>query len=200
MTIDRNLITGCVLAGGQGRRMGGVDKGLQLLRGRPLVGLALQRLAPQVGALMVNANRNLDAYAAFGVPVWPDTLPGHPGPLAGFATALAHCETPWLATVPCDAPLFPADLVQRLADAAEAAGARLAYACTVEDGRTQPQPVFALLNTSLRAGLDRFLAEGGRKIDRWADGEGAVRVAFDDAQAFANANTPGELHALDAER
>ncbi|MBS0593652.1 MAG: molybdenum cofactor guanylyltransferase MobA [Proteobacteria bacterium] len=200
--IERAQITGCVLAGGQGSRMGGLDKGLQPFRGLPLAQHALQRLAPQVGALMLNANRNPERYAAFGVPVWPDAIEGFAGPLAGFAAGLAHCATPWLLTVPCDTPLFPADLAVRLAAAADAAGAALAYACTREDGRVLPQPAFCLMHASLLASLERYLAEGGRKITPWARAEGAAAAVFDrpgdDPTAFANANTPAELAALQA--
>ena len=105
--IDTSQITGLVLAGGRGSRMGGVDKGLQAYRGMPLAMHALLRLGPQVGEMMVNANRNLAAYESLGVPVWPDALPDYPGPLAGFLTGLERCTTPFLATVPCDSPHFP---------------------------------------------------------------------------------------------
>ena len=115
MTIAREDITGLVLAGGRGSRMGGVDKGLQNHHGVPLAMHALLRLAPQVGSTMINANRNLAAYESMGVPVWPDALPDYAGPLAGFLAGLERCETPWLVTVPCDSPLFPDDLVARLA-------------------------------------------------------------------------------------
>lgn len=198
MTIARTQITGLVLAGGRGSRMGGVDKGLQTLDGQPLVWHALQRLAPQVGALAVNANRNLAAYGAFGAPVWPDALTDYPGPLAGMLAGLEHCTTPWLVTVPCDTPRFPADLVQRLADAAAAAQAEVAVAATVEDGKVQPQPVFCLLHRDLRETLARFLASGQRKIDRFTGAQRHVLVDFDDAAAFANANTADELQALRA--
>jgi molybdopterin-guanine dinucleotide biosynthesis protein A len=193
--LPRTDITGLVLAGGRGSRMGGVDKGLQPWQGQPLVQHALQRLAPQVGPLMVNANRNLDAYRAFGVPVWPDEMPDHPGPLAGFLAGLQHCRTPWLVTVPCDSPRFPADLVRRLADALQHAGADLALAATREGDRLQPQPVFCLLRTSLRDDLRAFLHQGGRKIDAWTGRQRQVVVAFDDAGAFFNANTPEDLRA-----
>ena len=117
--IAREQITGLVLAGGRGSRMGGVDKGLQSYHGVPLALHALLRLAPQVGSAMINANRNLAAYESFGVPVWPDALPDFAGPLAGFLAGLEHCETPYLVTLPCDSPLFPEDLVARLAQALE---------------------------------------------------------------------------------
>lgn len=202
-------ITGLVLAGGRGTRMGGVDKGLLPFRGLPLAQHALQRLAPQVGSCMVNANRHLERYAAFGVPVYPDSLADYAGPLAGFLCGLAHCSTPWLLTVPCDTPLFPHDLAQRLARAAAAENAEIAFAAAPEidaQGHTRwrDQPVFCLLQASLRPSLLRYTADGGRKIDAWARAQRCISVAFDqpgdDARAFANANTPQELHALEHAR
>lgn len=196
-------ITGLVLAGGRGSRMGGVDKGLQPFDGVPLALHALRRLQPQVGAMLVNANRNRAAYEAFGAPVWPDLLPDFAGPLAGFMTGLAHCETPYLVTVPCDSPLFPLDLVARLAAALEQNGAELALAAGFDrPGATEPrtQPVFCLLHASLRASLERFIAGGGRKIDAWTAQHRTVIVPFDgpaDVRAFFNANTEGELRALE---
>jgi molybdopterin-guanine dinucleotide biosynthesis protein A len=196
MTIAIDDITGLILAGGRGSRMGGVDKGLQNHRGIPLAMHALMRLSPQVGALMINANRNLGAYEAMGAPVWPDALPDFAGPLAGFLAGLEHCETPWLVTVPCDTPDFPLDLVARLADAADAAGAPIALAAAPEDGVQRPQPVFCLMRAELMESLVAFTADGGRKIDRWTALHGAVQVPFDDARAFFNANTLAELHQL----
>ena len=148
---DRQDITGLILAGGRGSRMGGVDKGLQTHRGVALAMHALMRLAPQVGRVMINANRNLGAYESMGVPVWPDTLADYAGPLAGFLTGLEHCETPYLMTVPCDSPLFPDDLVARLAHALVEADAEIAMAATREGGVLQVQPVFCLM----RAGAAR---------------------------------------------
>lgn len=191
--IDKQHITGLILAGGRGSRMGGVDKGLQNHHGVPMALQALMRLAPQVGEIMINANRNLGAYEAFGVPVWPDTVPDYAGPLAGFLTGLERCETPYLVTVPCDSPLFPHDLVRRLADALEAADAEIAMAATVEDGALQVQPVFCLMKTELVESLLRFTQGGQRKIDKWTAQHRCVEVRFDDAQAFANANTRDEL-------
>ncbi len=196
MTIPRDHITGLVLAGGRGSRMGGVDKGLQPYRGMPLALHTLLRLGDQVGEVMVNANRNLGAYESLGVPVWPDALPDFAGPLAGFLAGLERCETPWLVTVPCDTPDFPADLVARLAAAADAAGAKLAMAAAPEDGVPRAQPVFCLIHASLMESLVRFTQEGGRKIDRWTAQHGCVLVPFDDARAFFNANTLDELRAL----
>lgn len=200
--IEPKDITGLILAGGRGSRMGGIDKGLQNFRGVPLVMHAVLRLGPQVGELMVNANRNLGAYESLGVPVWPDALPDFAGPLAGFLAGLEQCQTPWLVTVPCDTPLFPADLVARLAQAAEAGDAEIAMAATralgsAEGSEPQVQPVFCLLKTSLMESLLRFTQEGGRKIDRWTAQHRCVVVAFDDEAAFSNANTLAELQALE---
>ena len=194
--ITRDDITGLVLAGGRGSRMGGVDKGLQLHRGVPLAQHALQRLAPQVGPRMVNANRHFEAYAAFGVPVWPDALPDYPGPLAGFLAGLAHCTTAWLATVPCDTPGFPSDLVARLAEALQAGDAELAMAATAGPDGPQPQPVFCLLSAGLMPSLLEFTRSGQRKIDRWTARHRCAQVVFDDSEAFFNANTADELRRL----
>ena len=194
--IDKQDITGLILAGGRGSRMGGADKGLQNYRGMPLATHALMRLAPQVGEVMVNANRNLGAYESMGVPVWPDTLADYAGPLAGFLTGLERCETPYLVSVPCDSPLFPLDLVARLAQALEAAGAEIAMAATLENGVLQVQPVFCLMKAEVMESLVQFTHNGQRKIDKWTALHRCVEVAFDDAQAFANANTADELHRL----
>jgi molybdopterin-guanine dinucleotide biosynthesis protein A len=189
-------ITGLVLAGGRGSRMGGVDKGLQMHRGVPLALHALLRLSPQVGAVMINANRNLAAYESMGVPVWPDASGEYAGPLAGWLAGLEHCETPWLATVPCDTPGFPLDLVARLAAAADEAGAEIAMAATLEDGQQRTQPVFCLLQSGLVESLVAFLNGGQRKIDRWTAQHRCVEVCSDDAQAFFNVNTLAELQGL----
>lgn len=199
-------ITGLVLAGGRGSRMGGVDKGLQNFHGTPLALNALMRLQMQegglVGDLMVNANRNLSAYEAFGTPVWPDTLDNFAGPLAGFLTGLERCETPWLLTVPCDSPRFPLDLVRRLAQAFESPDTEIAMAAAREDdGQWRSQPVFCLMKVDLLESLADFTRGGGRKIDHWTGQHRTVVVPFDrpddDPLAFANANTLDELHALE---
>ncbi|PLC04339.1 molybdenum cofactor guanylyltransferase MobA [Variovorax sp. RO1] len=201
-------ITGLVLAGGRGTRMGGVDKGLQLLQGEPLAAHAVQRLRPQVGGVLINANRNFAAYEALGVPVFADSVPDHPGPLAGMLSGLEHCPTPWLLTVPCDTPRFPPDLAARLAEALAADGhrARIAMASAPEtgpDGRTvlRPQPVFCLVHIELRDSLRRFVEDGGRKVGAWTAQHGAATVPFDrpgDApEAFFNANTLAELQTLE---
>jgi molybdopterin-guanine dinucleotide biosynthesis protein A len=194
-------ITGLILAGGRATRMGGVDKGLQNHAGMPLALHALLRLAPQVGQVLINANRNLAAYESMGAAVWPDALPDFPGPLAGFLAGLEHCETPWLVTVPCDTPNFPTDLVARLAQAALEADAEVAMAATREPDdsgqpRVQVQPVFCLLRASLLESLVRFTASGQRKIDKWTAQHRTVEVLFEDADAFFNANTLDELQRL----
>jgi molybdopterin-guanine dinucleotide biosynthesis protein A len=202
-------ITGLVLAGGRGSRMGGVDKGLQSFNGTPLALHAVLRLGMQVGEVMVNANRNLSAYESFGVPVWPDGLADYAGPLAGFLTGLERCETPYLLTVPCDTPLFPLDLARRLAHALAAEDAEIAMVSAPESDpgappALRPQPVFCLLRATLLESLVRFTKEGGRKIDRWTGQHRTVLVPFDrpgdHSHAFFNANTLAELHALEARR
>ena len=199
-------ITALVLAGGRGTRMGGVDKGLQTFNGTPLALHTLLRLQMQqgglIGEVMINANRNLAAYEAFGAPVWPDSLPDYAGPLAGFMTGLERCETPFLMTVPCDTPLFPPDLAVRLADALGRENADIAMAAArEEDGQIRTQPVFCLLRADLLESLVAFTHEGGRKIDRWTAMHKTVTVPFDqpddDPRAFFNANTLAELHSLE---
>ncbi|RYF56671.1 MAG: molybdenum cofactor guanylyltransferase MobA [Comamonadaceae bacterium] len=197
--IARQDVTGLVLAGGRGSRMGGVDKGLQLHRGQPLALHALRRLQPQVGTTLISANRNLAAYRAMGAPVWPDDIEDHAGPLAGLLTGLTHARTRWLVTVPCDTPDFPADLVARLAAAAATQDAEIAVAAAREEGASGPpraQPVFCLLRTDLIDSLRAYLHQGERKFGTWIAQHRAVEVVFDDAAAFFNANTVDELRQL----
>ena len=198
-------ITAVILAGGRGSRMGGVDKGLQNFNGVPLALHTLMRLGPQVGDVIINANRNLAAYESFGVPVWPDitSMGDYAGPLAGFMTGLERCETPYLLTIPCDTPLFPHDLVTRMADAFEANDADFAVASALEeDGQIKAQPVFCLMGTHMLESLMAFTHSGGRKIDAWTAQHKVVHVPFnlpsDDAYAFVNANTLAELHKLES--
>ena len=198
MAISRDDITGLILAGGRGSRMGGADKGLQNHLGIPLAMHALMRLEPQVGHIMINANRNLGAYDSFGVPVWPDALPDYPGPLAGFLAGLERCETDYLVTVPCDTPNFPTDLVERLAAALTAQDAEIAMAATNGADGIQVQPVFCLMRTGLMESLVRFTQSGQRKIDRWTAQHRCAEVLFDDEAAFFNANTAEELQQLQA--
>jgi molybdenum cofactor guanylyltransferase len=192
-------ITGLLLAGGRGSRMGHVDKGLQPFRGRTMAEHVIARLAPQVGSIAINANQNIERYAALGHTVWADDLAGFEGPLAGLETGLRRCGTPYLVTAPCDSPFLPADLVERLHAALVAQGADLALAETLEDGVLQQQPVFALVKTSALPHLSAFLAGGGRRMDGWYSAIQVVRVRFDDASAFRNINTLQELQQFENE-
>ena len=199
-------ITGLILAGGRGSRMGGIDKGLQNFHGLPLALQTLMRLQIQSQPLqevLINANRNLSAYESLGVPVWPDSIDGFAGPLAGFLTGLERCETPLLLTVPCDTPLFPLDLVERLVHALDSQDADLAMAAAPEaDGAVRTQPVFSLLKIELLESLVKFTQSGGRKIDAWTGQHRCAVVSFDlpgdSVNAFANANTLAELQQLEA--
>jgi molybdopterin-guanine dinucleotide biosynthesis protein A len=183
-------VTGLVLAGGQGRRMGGVDKGLQVLSGKPMIAHVLARLGPQVDEILINANRNVTEYMALGHAVIPDAIGGYAGPLAGLHVGLTHAAHPLVATVPCDSPFLPHDLVARLSSALSDNAADIAVARTFE----QPHPVFALVRRSVLPHLTQFLQEGGRKIDAWYATLQAIEVAFDDqADAFRNINTADEL-------
>lgn len=189
-----SAITGVVLAGGRGRRMGSVDKGLQLLRGKPLVAWVIERFAPQVDELLINANQNLDRYGGFGYRVIPDDIPGYAGPLAGLHRALSAARYGRIATVPCDSPFLPEDLVSRLASAMDAQSADLAVAKTGD----QPHPVFCLCNQAVLGSLTDFLTAGGRKIDAWYARVKTVEVPFDDiAAAFSNINTREELNGFE---
>ena len=198
MTI--NDITGLVLAGGRGSRMGGVDKGLQNHLGVPLALHALRRLAPQVAVTMINANRNLDSYRSMGIAVWPDEIPDYSGPLAGMLAGLAHCTTPYLVTVPCDTPNFPLDLVARLARGLNDIDGEIATASTREDGALRAQPVFCLMRAELRESLSAFVNSGQRKTGLWASQHRCAQVLFEDNSAFFNVNTLSELQQLQHDR
>ena len=188
-------ITGVVLAGGLGRRMGGVDKGLQLLGGRPLAAWVLERLLPQVDELLLNANQNIDAYAALGAPVIPDRIAGFVGPLAGLHSALAVARHPLVVTAPCDSPFVPLDLVARLLAGLEAAGADVAVART----RDQVHPVFCLCRRQLLPHLQAYLERGERQVQGWYRQLKVVEVGFDDqATAFDNLNTRSDLDGASA--
>ncbi len=187
-------VTGVVLAGGQGSRMGGVDKGLQPFRGRPMVAHVIERFAPQVDELLINANRNLEEYARFGHRVIADEIAGFAGPLAGFERGLAHAKGALVVTTPCDSPFLPKDLVARLRAALESQEAQLAVAKTGD----QAHPVFSLMRRDVHASLAAFLAGGQRKIDKWYAALRVVEVPFDDeAGAFLNINTREELANLE---
>ena len=181
-------VSGIVLAGGLGRRMGGVDKGLQLLRGKPMVSWVIARLAPQVSEIIVNANQNLQNYEKYGHRVVPDEIGGYAGPLAGLHAGLKAAAHPLVVTVPCDSPFLPPDLVSRLSE--QLKDHQVAVARTGD----QTHPVFALVRKSLLENLEAFLVGGGRKIDAWYGSLAYLEVRFDDeADAFRNINTPEEL-------
>ena len=192
--MQRGDITGLILAGGRGSRMGGVDKGLQVWRGLPLAQHVLRRLQPQVGPLVVNANRNLDAYRGWGSDVVEDAAPqSFGGPLAGFLAGLERCATRWLLAVPCDSPLLPSDLAARLGAELVAGHARIAHPRAA--GRVQP--IFCLMDAALRDDLRDFLAAGGSKIDAWSARHPTAIVDFPDPLAFENINTPDDLRRLE---
>ena len=189
-----SLVTGVILAGGQGRRMGGVDKGLKVLRGKPMVAWVLERFAPQVKEVLINANQNLERYAALGHRVIPDEIAGYAGPLAGLHRGLTEAAHALVATVPCDSPFLPSDLIQRLRGAIDNTESDVAVAKTGD----QPHPVFCLCRKSVLPGLTKFLAGGGRKIDAWYAKLKVVEVPFDDQPgAFSNINTEDELRAFE---
>jgi molybdopterin-guanine dinucleotide biosynthesis protein A len=191
-------ITGLILAGGRGSRMGNVDKGLQAFRGAPMAMHVLMRLAPQVDQVMINANQNLAAYEAICTSVWPDEMQGFAGPLAGLQTGLMHAETPYLVTAPCDSPFLPTDLVERLQAALLAQDADLAVAVTGDAEQRQPHPVFCLMKSSLLSHLTLFLQNGGRKIDAWYASLAVAEVHFADEDAFRNINTLDDLRRFEA--
>ena len=196
-----SMISALILAGGRGSRMGHVDKGLQPFRGTTMVQHVLERLAPQVGNVAINANQNLAAYAALKVPVWPDETTGFAGPLAGLEAGMRHCATPYMLSAPCDSPFLPGDLAARLFHALQSQGADVALAVTQEAGmRKQPHPVFCLVKTALLPVLSTYLAAGGRRVDGWYAELKVAEVLFDDSDAFRNINTLDELHSFDSAR
>jgi molybdopterin-guanine dinucleotide biosynthesis protein A len=192
-------ITGLILAGGRAQRMGGIDKGLILFHQKPLIESTITRLKSQVGPILINANRNITKYAGYGHPVIMDETPDFSGPLAGFSAGLKTCKTPYLLTTPCDSPLLPLDLRAKLATELEQGDCQLVYASSKEaDDKVWAQPVFCLMRTDLKASLDDFLKKGDLKIDRWFKELKSSTVIFEDANAFANVNTPEELQSLEA--
>jgi molybdopterin-guanine dinucleotide biosynthesis protein A len=183
-------VTGVILAGGRGTRMGSVDKGLKRLRGRPMIEWVIERFAPQVDEVLINANQNLETYGSFGHRVIPDEIAGYAGPLAGLHRGLAEAAHDLVATAPCDSPFLPTDLIRRLGTALSEQRAELAVAKTGD----QPHPVFCLCRKSALPGLTEFLGSGGRKIDAWYSRLSVVEVLFDDQpDAFSNVNTEADL-------
>jgi molybdopterin molybdotransferase len=205
LMINKQDITGLILAGGLGTRMGQRDKGMLPLHGQPLARHVLQRLAPQVGQLAISVHADAGDYARFGLPVWPDVLPGQLGPLAGLHSGMQHASTPYLLTVPCDSPLLPPDLAARLAAGLMQDHADLAIAVTEEidpaTGSTvrRPHPVFCLVKTSALPQLNAYLATGERRMRTWHGALKLTEVLFEHNSAFGNINTPDELAALQAQ-
>ena len=193
--MNAEKITALILAGGRGSRMGSVDKGLQLFAGKPMVAHVLERIAPQADEIIINANRSINEYAAFGHRVIADAIDGFAGPLAGLHAGMTHARTPLIVTAPCDSPFLPMDLVTRLYSALEKEHADLAVAKTFD----QVHPVFCLVKRSMEPHLRAFLETGQRKIDKWYATLNVVEVQFDDQEAaFANINTEDELRALES--
>ena len=193
-TSNKPQVTGVVLAGGMGRRMGGEDKGLMTLGGHPMVEYALRALGPQVDGMLISANRNPERYARYGYPVLNDTVGDYLGPLAGMAAAMEAAPEGLLVTVPCDSPLIAGDYVARMWESLAPSNADLAVA---HDGE-RLQPVFALLPTLLHESLLRFLATGERKIDRWYAMHTHLEVDFSDRkEMFLNVNRPEERDAME---
>lgn len=183
---SRPSITAVILAGGKARRMGGQDKGLVELAGRPLIEHVIARIEPQVSRILINANRNTEQYARYGYPVVSDSLSDFQGPLAGFLAAMQQVESDFIVTIPCDGPCLPDDLINRLYNAQQAAKAEIAVA---HDGNRM-QPVYALISTRLQQSLNDFLASGERKIDWWYARHNTVTADFSDApETFLNINT-----------
>jgi molybdopterin-guanine dinucleotide biosynthesis protein A len=200
-----NSVTGLILAGGKGSRMGGLDKGLQPFNKTSLVKNALNRLQHQEGTpltdCMIVANRNINEYKKLGVPVWQDSVEGFAGPLAGFLTGMQHCQTALVLTVPCDCPKFPLNLASKLwlAMADNKVDVAMVATQTIE-GEIRLQPVFCMFRAGLANNLHQFMLEGGRKIETWVKLQNYVTVVFDDpadSDAFANANTVQELQRLE---
>lgn len=197
--LEFNAVTGLILAGGRASRMHNLDKGLQQLSGHSLVEHVIVRLKPQVAALAINANRHLNDYARFGLPIWPDRefhikSSGEfnfKGPLAGVEAGLIHCKTPYLLVVPCDSPFLPTDLTKRLMTALLQAD--VAVACTGNPNSPRLQPVFCLMKTSMLKQLQQYLHSGGRKMDSWYENASVAKVYFSDESAFRNINTLEEL-------
>ena len=186
-------ISGLILAGGQGQRLDGQDKGLVLVAGVPMVAEVIRRFSGQVAHLAISANRNIEAYESYGFPVLPDKSMNFDGPLAGISAGLAWCPSPLLAIVPCDSPKLPTDLVARLEKNLQREKAEIAMA--VVDGKRQP--VFALIKKSLHSSLTDFLSSGERKIGKWYESRDLIKVPFDDTDAFININTESDRRDLE---
>ena len=199
--IDKQLITGLIIAGGRGTRMGQVDKGLQNFNHIPMTLHVLKRLSPQVGKIIINANQNISEYKKFGAPVYSDRMKDFAGPLAGIQAGLSECTTPYLLTAPCDSPMLPMNLAQALSDALISNNADIAVATSVETEenitKEQRHPVFSLIKLSCLESLNNFLSVGGRKVDHWLQQQLTINVMFKDSASFVNVNTMQELQLLE---
>ena len=198
MNLAANDISGLILAGGRSTRMGGREKGLQLLDGRTMVSHIIDRLKPQVGPLLINANTHLDDYQSLSLPIVSDLISGYVGPLAGLHAGLSQCTTPYLLSVPCDCPFLPVDLASRLGQALILSGADAAYAVTMNETQTEHHPVFCLLKQNTLASLSDYLSHGGRKVMTWIESLHHTQVSFDNRAAFLNINTPDDLSAINS--
>jgi len=195
MSISEKDITAVILAGGQGRRMGGQDKGLIEFDGQPLVAILIDRLEPQISNIMINANRNRERYLAFGYPVVSDQLDDYQGPLAGFACAMNAVDTDFILTLPCDGPLLASDYVTRFIASQAQTGAPI---CVADDGELL-QPVHALIRIDLLSSLNAYLDSGDRKIDRWYAMHDCAHTDFSDCvDMFRNINTPSDQASMQA--
>jgi molybdenum cofactor guanylyltransferase len=195
--ITSDHITAVILAGGLGSRMGGADKGLQQFRHAPLALHALLRIQPQVGEVLLNANRNIGVYEGFGIPVICDQIPDYAGPLAGMHAALSTSSLPFVVTVPCDVPLFPENLVERLSQPFEKNPDLM---LTVVQTSSGDQPVFCLIRIEALTSLEEFMKQGKRKIDAWYAQIPHAKVYFEDEKAFHNVNTVEELKSLESSK
>ncbi len=193
MSISASDITVVILAGGQGRRMGGQDKGLLEINGHALIAILIDQLTQQINTILINANRNRERYQAFGYPVVSDHLDNYQGPLAGFACAMKSVSTPFILTLPCDGPILAVDYVSRFITCQQRTGAAI---CVADDGE-RLQPVHALLKVDLLNSLNEFLDSGDRKIDRWYAAHDFAKTDFSDRiDMFRNINTPSDQAAM----
>ncbi|RKR06032.1 molybdenum cofactor guanylyltransferase [Kushneria sinocarnis] len=184
-------LTAVILAGGEGRRMGGVDKGLVPLAGKPMIDHVIARLQPQVHHLLINANRSHEQYRGLGWPVVADQAGGHAGPLMGMLTAMRHVQASRVLIAPCDTPLLPHDLVCRMWEAATSD-----VDIVQARDRERVHPVVALLRTALADDLSAALAAGERRIDRWYARHRLTSVCFESHLAFTNVNHESDAQAL----
>lgn len=193
--LTKSDITAVILAGGRGRRMGGLDKGLMHFSGKPMIEHILAAITPQCETVIINANRHIKRYATYKHPVLSDKSNNYLGPLAGFAIAMENATTPLLITLPCDAPIIPDNLVDRLLAAMLKTGADITV---VHDGE-RLQSVYALIKTELNTDLKNYLDRGDRKVDLWYAQNHMMPVDFSDIrELFRNINTPEQKQMMDA--